>query len=1040
SNDKLPRYEKEDVQSATPDDAQKSKAAERVQDDTSLGLSGSDNEPWEKPMRDSWDIMMKTMRLGDFHSDPLKQAINRIVNQTEEDKSNLPGNRALVLDVLAELQGIIQQLFQHTGDLEYLSFHIRCCTRALDLGLLSDANTIGWLNNLGISFWTRSRHLGQSSDLDAALDHFIRAIGLLPQDSHLLPGILQNIGNCYLQRFQYRGATEDLNLALENHQKAMSLTLNETPEMANILNGFSVILQQRYDILGDEQDLDHALEYQKKSVALTKLGDHDMPGRLGNLGVSYKARFQRLGEVDDINNAIESFSKAFNLTPRNHPTAVSLHKNLADSYHFRYARLGDLDDVNKAVELHNQVVAATPRNHPNLLGRFISLGASHTTRYQRLGNDDDLSAAIEAHRQALLLTPDNQPQRPQYKYLLTAAISYQMRFNSHGIIEDIDSSISYLHEALALTSGGHILRPGLLDTLGGAYFRRHSRLHKLKDLDESINWHEQAVALSTDSVGNLPVYLANLGASYASRFDIQGDLKDMDKAIDCGLRALNLLPEQHASTSSLLGNLGSAYGIRFRRSQQQTDIDGAIDYLTKALSLVPEGGVTKPSILNDLAISYLERYDYQNQLDDLELAIKFQLSSISLAPKEHPTVPVLLNALGGLYLRHHEHQHDDTSLEKSFESFRDSAQHPTGDPYLKFRSAFAWAQFASTKSRSQYEQMNAYRTAMGLVPQMLTLAAARIDEQFSELRKVGDLAVAATAVAIATEDYDQAIEWLEQGRSMVWNHMLQLQVPLDQLYSVSPTLASRLQELSRELHQATLRKSKAFDEALHPLTPEQSAQRHRRISEEYGRLVNQTRRIPGFERFLELPKSSDLIHAARGGPLVIVNVDKLRCDALAITSDHKTKLHIPLPNLTYRKVKDSQDKMRISLQKQGIRSRHIFMESDSESLEQDELAEVLAFLWRDLVEPILEALKLSPRSGADDLPHITWCATGALSFLPIHAAGDYEHHDSKLFNYAISSYTPTLSALLVSSYGPHATPIKKGILAIGQAHSKAWVY
>ena len=47
------------------------------------------------------------------------------------------------------------------------------------------------------------------------------------------------------------------------------------------------------------------------------------------------------------------------------------------------------------------------------------------------------------------------------------------------------------------------------------------------------------------------------------------------------------------------------------------------------------------------------------------------------------------------------------------------------------------------------------------------------------------------------------------------------------------------------------------------------------------------------------------------------------------------------------------------------------------------------------------------------MPHITWCLTGPLTSLPIHAAGLYGAKDKpKIFDYAVSSYTPTLTALL----------------------------
>jgi CHAT domain-containing protein len=47
------------------------------------------------------------------------------------------------------------------------------------------------------------------------------------------------------------------------------------------------------------------------------------------------------------------------------------------------------------------------------------------------------------------------------------------------------------------------------------------------------------------------------------------------------------------------------------------------------------------------------------------------------------------------------------------------------------------------------------------------------------------------------------------------------------------------------------------------------------------------------------------------------------------------------------------------------------------------------------------------------MPHITWCLTGPLTFLPVHAAGLYDAENApKISDYVVSSYTPTISSLL----------------------------
>jgi CHAT domain-containing protein len=61
-----------------------------------------------------------------------------------------------------------------------------------------------------------------------------------------------------------------------------------------------------------------------------------------------------------------------------------------------------------------------------------------------------------------------------------------------------------------------------------------------------------------------------------------------------------------------------------------------------------------------------------------------------------------------------------------------------------------------------------------------------------------------------------------------------------------------------------------------------------------------------------------------------------------------------------------------------------------------------------------------------ELPRIFWCPTGPFTSLPIHAAGLYgsqglDRSNCALYNWAVSSYTPTLSALIKPSHPDVAT-------------------
>ena len=67
-------------------------------------------------------------------------------------------------------------------------------------------------------------------------------------------------------------------------------------------------------------------------------------------------------------------------------------------------------------------------------------------------------------------------------------------------------------------------------------------------------------------------------------------------------------------------------------------------------------------------------------------------------------------------------------------------------------------------------------------------------------------------------------------------------------------------------------------------------------------------------------------------------------------------------------------------------------------------------------------------------PRIWWCATGPLAFLPIHAAGIYSNSEPgfNISDYVVSSYTPTLAAIIGAHESHQAREKYRGLLAISQ--------
>ncbi|CAE6426364.1 unnamed protein product [Rhizoctonia solani] len=94
---------------------------------------------------------------------------------------------------------------------------------------------------------------------------------------------------------------------------------------------------------------------------------------------------------------------------------------------------------------------------------------------------------------------------------------------------------------------------------------------------------------------------------------------------------------------------------------------------------------------------------------------------------------------------------------------------------------------------------------------------------------------------------------------------------------------------------------------------------------------------------------------------------------------------------------------------------------------------VLGLLWSSIAKPVLDFLGFLETCPTQPLPRLTWCTTGQLSMLPLHAAGFYDRPRSKVSDFVVSSYTPTLSALLSALSSP-SIPHSR-LLAIGQENS-----
>ncbi|KAJ7214117.1 CHAT domain-containing protein [Mycena rebaudengoi] len=819
---------------------------------------------------------------------------------------------------------------------------------------------------------------------------------------------LANLARSLRHRFERCGHLLDINRSVMMLEAALERTLLGDLHQPSWLYDLGISLFLRFKRLGGVDDLEQAILRYKAAVNLTPDGHPDKASWLSSLGNVLLARFTQLGDLDDLNQSILKTKAAVTLTPEGHPSKPSQLNNLGISLISRFERAGALNDLNQSVLRFGDAVNLTPDGHPDKASWLKCLGNSLLCRFEQLGGLDDLHQSILRYEAAVNLTPDGHPDKPSR--LNHLGNSLFRRFERLGGLDDINQAVSKMEASVTLTPDGHTSKPALLNNLGNSLLCRFEQLGALDDLNQSVLRFEDAVNLSPDGHPDKPKQLTNLGNSLLGRFERLGALDDLNQSVLRFEDAVTLTPDGHPGKPARLNNLVNSLLSRFERLGGLDDIHQSVLRIEAALTLAPEDHPDKPSLLNNLGNSLLHRFGRLGVLDDLNQSVLRMEAALTLTPDGHPATALWQCSLGNSLQHRFEQLQDPQDSVKLLLHLTSAACSETAPASIRFHAAKSWAEHAHIHKPSSV--LHAYTTAIELLPELAWLGLS-ITDRHHQLLGAGQVVRDAASAAIAARDYKKAVEWLDQGRSIIWGQLLHLRTPVDELQESHPGLADQLMSLSTSLETAgTQRSSMADTLTLESL--DSIAQQSHALVLERNQVLQQIRELHGFGRFLLSKPLSELSLAAKMGPVAILNVSTYRCDALILRPGCADEvMHVPLSDFT---LADAQALAKLLASTVGPPGRNdrLFGSQEGDIAPDDRLPHILSVLWIKIVHPILDALAVTTPQN-QDLGRIWWCPTGPLVFLPIHAAGLYDGDQklgSKLCDFLISSYTPSLTALI----------------------------
>ncbi|MEV7196858.1 CHAT domain-containing protein [Streptomyces sp. NPDC093510] len=538
-------------------------------------------------------------------------------------------------------------------------------------------------------------------------------------------------------------------------------------------------------------------------------------------------------------------------------------------------------------------------------------------------------------------------------------------------------------------------------------------------------------------------------------YTLSNDPTQLEGAVRCGDEVLADLPRSSPHYIDLVctvENYRHMYGVM---CQHSATVERAVSALRWARERLPEGSiawlsgsVTYAHALSDLSgllrdpVRSAEAVHVMQDAYQCLQALPEQAAVLGTEPFQGRLRPAF-DQVHRAVLATDAYVRADNDAFESAQAQWDPAAEQLLPPTVRFENA-RLALVRAVENRIWEQAADAAATALDVLPLLTSRALDRNDRQ-NALRAAmqGRPYITATprqgaaglpdqitgtslgrtgcAVAIAAGRAEQALTILEQGRAVLMAQDLEARTDVSDLAEAFPEAAARFTAASeRMLHAES---GGAGEESAR-------VREQHIVAEEWRQLLTDIRGHPGFERFLLPPTLRQLRDEAAEGPIVMINVDPLRCDALVVRS--RDIRHVPL-DVTEGNVADRVQEFLAA----------VGMDRDSPR-EQEQAREVtfrtLEWLWDAVAEPVLDAAGFTTPLPHDTprqaIPRLWWSASGPLAHLPLHAAG-YQRkaqlaQQRSVLDRVASSYTPSIRALRHARQAAVPEGVRGSYLAVAQ--------
>ncbi|GAA4205850.1 tetratricopeptide repeat protein [Microbispora amethystogenes] len=398
--------------------------------------------------------------------------------------------------------------------------------------------------------------------------------------------------------------------------------------------------------------------------------------------------------------------------------------------------------------------------------------------YWRHGDPDRLEQAIQAASAAASLHPQVAFHR---EFAIRAlALGLRARFKACGNRDDLDQAIRLLRSHKPDKSTSH--------ELSVALGLRYEAIGSYPDLIEAVHLTEQQAERDDADASTLHHYSALLQYAFASTRDVA----KLTKAIEVARRAVDKIRPGEGDAGLVYNTLTTCL-VTAHFEGWEGALDEAIDTIDAAMEIAPPDAPDTTTILINRARAYRLRGEVRGSPEDLEVALAATTEVLQRTGVHHPhradrlrTFALIVETLGRL-------RGDPSAQADAVAARKEASRSTASPPGSRIRAAVGAGKALADDGRWP-EANDQFAFAVSLLPEVAWHGLDRASQEY-HLTEGADLPALAAAYALQADDILGAIDRLEVGRSVLWQHALRLNAP-------STTVDGETADLIAELRRA----------------------------------------------------------------------------------------------------------------------------------------------------------------------------------------------------------------------------------------------